>query len=47
MSENSTSNNIKNDDSNLNSDDTDYKNLIIRLKEIRKTITLLEKTIYK
>ena len=47
MSENLTSNNTKNDDLNLNSDDTDYKNLIIRLKEIKKTITLLEKKIYK
>ncbi|KGG05859.1 hypothetical protein EU99_0240 [Prochlorococcus marinus str. MIT 9321] len=45
MSENLNSNNIKNDDLNLSVEDSDYKNLITRLKEIKKTITLLEKKI--
>ena len=47
MSENSTSNNIENDDYNPNIDETDYKNLISRLKKIKTTIDLLVKTIFK
>ena len=47
MSENLDSNNIENDKFNLNSEDTDYKDLITRLKEIKSTIALLEKTIFK
>ena len=47
MSENLTSNNIENDDLNLNFEECDYKHLITRLQEIKKTITLLEKTIFK
>ena len=47
MSENLTSNNIDNDDLNLNSEESDYDNLIIKLKEIKTTIALLEKTIFK
>ena len=47
MSENLTSNNIENDDLNLNKDNSDYKNLMTRLKEIKKTIVLLEKIIFK
>ena len=47
MSENLDSNNIENDKFNLNSEDTDYKDLITRLKEIKSTISLLEKTILK
>ena len=47
MSENLNSNNIENDDFNLNNEDSDYKDLIIRLKEIRWTIALLEKTFFK
>ena len=47
MNENLTSNNIEIEDSNLNTEEIDYKNLIIRLKEIKKTIALLEKTIFK
>ena len=46
MSENLTSNNIENDEPNLNTEDSDYKKLIIRLKEISQTIALLEKTIF-
>ena len=47
MSENLNSNNIENDEFNLNNEMSDYKDLIIRLKEIKTTIALLEKTIFK
>ena len=47
MSENLNSNNIENDEFNLNNEDSDYKDLIIRLKEIKSTIALLEKTIFQ
>ena len=47
MSENLTSNNIKNDEFNSSSEDSDYKNLFIRLREIKRNIALLEKTIFK
>ena len=46
MSENLNSNNIENDEFNLNNEDSDYKDLIIRLKEIKTTIALLKKTIF-
>ena len=47
MSENVTSNNIENDEFNLINEDSDYKELMTRLKEIKATIALLEKTIFK
>ena len=47
MSENLNSNNIENDEFNLNTEDSDYKDLITRLNEIKSTISLLEKTIFK
>ncbi len=47
MSENLNSNNIENVELNLNNEDSDYKDLIIRLKEIKSSIALLEKTIFK
>ena len=47
MSENLKANNIENDEFNLNKEDCDYKDLIIRLKEIKSTIALLEKIIFK
>ena len=47
MSENLNSNNIENDEFNLNNEDSDYKDLIIRLVEIKSTIALLKKTIFK
>ena len=48
MSENLNSNNIENDDGfNLNTQDSDYKDLITRLKEIKSSISLLEKIIFK
>ena len=47
MSENLNSNNIENDEFNLNNEDSDYKELITRLREIKSNIALLEKTILK
>ena len=47
MSGNLNSNNIKNDDLNLNTEDSEYKDLITRLKEIKSTIALLEKKLFK
>ncbi len=47
MNENLNSKNIDNNKFVLNIDEGDYKNLIIRLQEIKKTIALLEKTIFK
>ena len=47
MSENWTSNNTKNNEFKLNTDESDYKYLNIRLEEIKTTIALLEKTIFK
>jgi len=47
MSGNLNSNYIENDEFNLNDEDSDYKDLITRLKEIKLTIALLEKTISK
>jgi len=46
MSENLNSNNIENNEFNLNTEDSDYQDLIIKLKEIKSTIALLEKTIF-
>jgi len=46
MSENLNLNNIENDEFNLNTDDSDYIDLITRLNEIKSTIALLEKTIF-
>ena len=47
MSENLNSKNIENDQFNLNNEESDYKDLIIRLREIKSKIALLEKTIFK
>jgi hypothetical protein len=47
MSENLNSNNIESDDFNLINEDSDYKDLITRLVEIKSTIALLEKKIFK
>ena len=47
MSENFNSKNNENEEFNINSEDSDYKDLIIRLKDIKSTIALLEKTIFK
>ena len=47
MSENLNSNNIENDDFNRINEDSDYQDLITKLNEIKSTIALLEKTIFK
>ena len=47
MRENLNSNNIENDEFNLINEDSDYKDLITRLNEIKSNISLLEKTIFK
>ena len=47
MSEKLNSNNNENEGFNLNNEDIDYKDLITRLKDIKSTIALLEKTILK
>ena len=47
MRENLNSINSENDESNQNNEDSDFNDLIIRLKEIKSTIALLEKTIFK
>ena len=47
MSGNLNSNNIENEEFNLNNEDSDYKDLITRLKDIKLSIALLEKIIIK
>ena len=47
MSGNLNSNNIEKHDFNVNTEDNDYKDLILKLKEIKSTIALLEKAIFK
>ena len=47
MSENLNSNNIQYDESNLNYEESDYKELINRLKKIKSIVVLLEKTRFK
>jgi len=47
MSGNLSSNNIEKDDSNVNTEESDYKDLIVKLKAIKSTIALLEKTKFK
>ena len=47
MRENLNSNNIENDEFNLNNEDSHFEDLITRLKEIKSIIALLEKTIFK
>ena len=45
MSRNLNSNNVENDEFNMSTEYSDYKDLITKLKEIKSTIVLLEKTI--
>ena len=47
MSGNLNLNNIEKDDFNVNTENSDYKDLIVKLKEIKTTIALLEKIIFK
>ena len=47
MDEKFSSNNFKNDEMTQNNKESEYENLIIRIKEISRTISLLQKTILK
>ena len=47
MSEQLNSHNVKNNVTNSKTEESDYKNLINRLKEIKTTIALLEKKIFR
>ena len=47
MSENLNPNDIENDELHLENGDSDYKDLITRLREIKSNIALLEKIIFK
>ena len=47
MSGNLNSNYIEKDDFSLKTEDSNYKDLIEKLKEIKSTIALLEKAIFK
>ena len=47
MSENLNSTNIENDELNLKNENSDYKDLITRLKEIESKIALLAKITFK
>ncbi len=47
MSENLNSKNNENEECNLNTEESNYKDLIIRLKDIKSTIALLQKSIFK
>ena len=47
MNEEFTSNNKKKDEPSLSREEFDYKNLITKLEEIKTTIALLEKAIFK
>jgi len=47
MSGNLNLDNIEKDDFNVKTEDSNYKDLIEKLKEIKSTIDLLEKTIFK
>ena len=46
MSENLVSNKSENDQFNFHTEKSDYENLIIRLKDIKTTIALLEKKLF-
>ena len=47
MSGSLNSNNIENNKFNLNNEESDYKDLITRLNEIKSNIALLEKILFK
>ena len=47
MSGNLNSNNIEKDEFNAETENSDYKDLITKLREIKSTIALLEKKIFK
>ena len=47
MNENLNSNNIEKEEFSVNTEESDYKDLCEKLKEIKSNIALLEKTIFK
>lgn len=47
MSGNLNSNNNEKDEFNVTTEDSDYKDLITKLQEIKSTIALMEKTKFK
>ena len=47
MNQEFTPNNVENDEFILDTEDVDYKNLIIKLKDISTTIASLEKIIFR
>ena len=47
MSGNLNSNNFEKDDFNVKTEESNYEDLILKLKEIKSTIALLQKTIFK
>ena len=47
MSGKLNSNNIEKDDFNVNTEDNNYDDLIVKLKEIKSIIALLEKTLFR
>ena len=47
MSQDLNSNNVKNEEFNQKTEESDYKDLMTKLKEIKTTIALLEKIIFK
>jgi len=47
MSGNLNSHNIEKDDFSMKTENSDYEDLILKLKEIKLTISLLEKKIFK
>ena len=47
MNEEFASNNKKNDEPSLSNEEFDYQNLFTKLQQIKTTIALLEKTIFK
>ena len=46
MENKSVSNYQENDEFNMNNEENDYENLVIRIKEMKTTIALLEKTLF-
>ena len=47
MIENLNSKNLENNEFDLNDEESDYKKLITKLKEVKTNIALLEKIIFK
>jgi hypothetical protein len=47
MSQDLNSNNVKNEEFNQKTEESDYKDLMTKLQEIKTTIALLKKIIFK